>query len=341
MTARLHERFPELRETLPRLELCSLPTPVRPLSGLSARAGIEVWVKDDGASAELWGGNKPRKLEWVLADARRRRFGTVLTFGGLGTNHGLATARYARAHGLRCALALVEQPRDEHVEAQLRRLRADADAVHLTRSTRGTVLAMPWLLARHAQLRPPRPPYLLPPGGSSPVGAVGFVEAALELAAQVEAGDLPEPDEVVLALGSGGSAAGLLAGFGIAGMRTRVSAVLVNDQLRLTEATLTRLARKALALLRSRGAHLAADAPLGAGGLEVVPGFMGAGYGHATPEGGAATAAARGDELQLDPVYTAKAVAAVLAREGGTASRGDGPVLYWHTHSAVGQDGSG
>lgn len=331
MASYLHDRFPALADALPRLELCSRPTPVRPLAALSARAGAELWVKDDGASAPLWGGNKPRKLEWVLADALRRRRRWVLTFGGLATNHGLATARYARRHGLRCALALVEQPRDEHVEAQLARLRADADAIHYTRSSRRTMLLLPWLLARHAQLRPPRPPYVLPPGGSSPLGAIGFAEAALELAAQVEAGELPEPAEVVVALGSGGSAAGLLAGLGLTPLRTRVVAVLVNDQLRLDEATVTRLARRALRLLRSRGADVD-PRRLGAGGVEVVTGFMGAGYGHRTAEAEAAIAAAREDGLALDPVYTGKAMAALLAR----AEAARGPVLYWHTHSAVG-----
>lgn len=331
MTTRLHTRFPALATRLPHLELCARPTPVRPLAALSARAGAELWVKDDGESAPLWGGNKPRKLEWVLADALRRRRRTVLTFGGLATNHGLATARYARAHGLRTALALVDQPYDEHVEAQLARLRADADAVHLTGTSRRTKLALPWLVARHAQAWPPRLPYLLPPGGSSPMGAVGFVEAALELAAQVEAGELPEPAEVVLALGSGGSAAGLLAGLGLTPLRTRVVAVLVNDQMRLTEATVERLARRALRLLRSRGADVD-PRRLGAGGVGVVTGFMGEGYGHRTEEAEAAIAAAREDGLALDPVYTGKAMAALLER----AAAARGPLLYWHTHSAVG-----
>ena len=317
----LHDRFPALADRLPHLELCRRPTPVRPL----ARLGADLWVKDDSGTGELWGGNKPRKLEWLLADAQRRGHRTILTFGGLATNHGLATARYAQAHGLRCALALVEQPRDAEVEAQLARTRASGAHVHLTGTPFRTRLAAPWLLARHAQLRPPRLPYVLPAGGSSALGAVGFVEAALELAAQVEAGELPEPRAVVVALGSGRSAAGLLAGLRLAGLRTEVRAVLVNDKLRLDERALTRLANRALGLLRARGALLDGVRPAAP---VVLSEWLGGGYGHRTPEAAAAITAAREAEgLVLDPVYTGKAMAAVLAGAGGP-----GPVLFWQTH---------
>lgn len=317
----IHERFPRTRETLPRIRICDLPTPVRPAPGL----GDDVWLKDDALSADPWGGNKPRKLEWILAAAKARRFGTVVTFGGLGTNHGLATAIYARREGLECVLALADQPRDEHVERQLERLRASASRVYLTGSARRTALAVPYLALRHAQLRPPRPPYLLPPGGSSPLGAVGFVEASLELAAQVEAGELPEPRAVVVALGSGGSAAGLAAGLALAGLRTEVQAVLVNDQLRLTERSVTRLARRTLALLARRGVDVRVEPRP----VRVIEGYMGAGYGHATPEAGEAQRlAAEAEGLKLDPVYTGKTLAAVLA---GAAGRG--PLVFWNTNN--------
>jgi D-cysteine desulfhydrase len=318
----IHERFPRTRETLPRVTICDLPTPVRAAPGL----GGHVWLKDDALSADPWGGNKPRKLEWILADAKARRFGTVVTFGGLGTNHGLATAIYARREGLDCVLALADQPRDEHVERQLARLEAAASRVYLTGSTRRTMLSVPYLALRHAQARPPRPPYLVPPGGSSPLGAVGFVEAALELAAQVEAGDLPEPRAIVVALGSGGSAAGLAAGLAIAGLRTRVAAVLVNDQLDLTERSVTKLAKRTLRLLAERGADTGAVEP---NEVRVLEGHMGAGYGHPTPAAGEAIRlAASAEQLGLDPVYTGKALAALLA-----GAAGDGPLLFWNTNN--------
>ena len=318
----IHERFPRTAATLPRVPICALPTPVRAAPGL----GEDVWVKDDALSADPWGGNKPRKLEWVLAAAKAGGYGTVVTFGGIGTNHGLATATYARREGMRCVLALVEQPRTQEVERKLARLRTAATRVHLTGTARRTALAIPYLALRYAQLRPPRPPYLLPPGASSPLGAVGFVEAALELAAQVEAGELPEPAAVTVALSSGGTAAGLAAGLAIAGLGTRVDAVLVNDQLKLTEASLTRLARRTLRLLAKRGADVDG---VELNEIRVLRGFMGAGYGHATPEGGEAQRlGADAEGLALDPVYTAKALAAIRAGASGA-----GPILFWNTNN--------
>lgn len=332
----IHERYPQTRATLPRVELLQTPTPVRELKALSEHAGGQhsLWLKDDSQSGPLWGGNKPRKLEWVLGDAQARGFRTILTFGALGTNHGLATALYARRHGIRTVLALVDQPVDDHVESQLARIRASGAVVHLTKTKPRTLMALPYLLSRYAQASPPRPPYLLGPGGSSAVGTLGFVEAALELADQVERGELPEPATVVLALGSGGSAAGLLAGLRMAGLETRVRPVLVNEALDLGEKRLYALARKTLGLLGSRGADVT-GVDLRPGDLQVVDGYLGAGYGHSTPEGEEAMRLARDLEgLSLEPVYTAKALAALLPRVG-EAELGSGPVLFWNTHSAV------
>ena len=315
-----------LSSDLPRIRICNLPTPVRAAPGL----GEGVWLKDDALSAEPWGGNKPRKLEWLLADAKARGRQTVLTFGGVGTNHGLATALYARREGLDCVLALVEQPRTEEVERQLARLRAAATRVYLTGNGRRTALAVPFIASRHAQLRPPRLPYIVPPGGSSPVGAVGFVEAALELAEQVRAGELPEPEAVYIALGSGGSAAGLAAGFAIAGLRTRVNAVLVNDQLSLSHGRVMRLATRTLHLLAKRGADVG-GVEIARDALRVVEGYMGAGYGYATPAADEARShALAAESLKLEAVYTSKALAALRAETGDR-----GPVVFWNTHNAV------
>jgi D-cysteine desulfhydrase len=321
LTPHLHRRYPGLAETLPHLDLSQRPTPVRELAGLG------VWVKEDGTfGAGGWGGNKVRKLEWLIPDAKRRGRHSILTFGGLGTNWGLATALYAREHDLETALALVDQPVDDHVRAQLTRLEASGARIHRTHTKARTVAALPWLLARTA--RGGRPPYLLPAGGSSPVGALGYVEAALEIAAQVEDGALPEPAQVVVPVGTGGTAAGLALGFQLAGLRTRVVGVVVNDQLRLDLPVLVRLARRTARLLERRGARLD-QLRLEPGMLDLTRDQIGAGYGHPTEVAAEATAFAAADGLPLDPVYTAKAMAGLLAlRE---ADRLDGPVLFVHT----------
>ena len=320
-TTYLHERFPALAATLPHLALSERPTPVRELGGLG------IWVKEDGAfGAGAWGGNKVRKLEWLIPDAQRRGRRSILTFGGLGTNWGLATALYAREHGLETALALVDQPLDDHVRAQLARLEASGARIYRTHTKARTVAMLPWLLARNS--RGARPPYLLPAGGSSAVGVLGYVEAALEIAVQVEAGALPEPAHVVVAVGTGGTAAGLALGFQLAGLRSRVVGVVVNDQLRLDAPVFARLARRSAKLLERRGASLG-PLQLGPDLLDLTREQIGAGYGHRTEAATRAAARAADEDLSLDPVYTAKAMAGLLALRA-EGRLGD-PVLFLHT----------
>ncbi|MFE7776651.1 1-aminocyclopropane-1-carboxylate deaminase/D-cysteine desulfhydrase [Streptomyces sp. NPDC057445] len=325
----LHRRCPGLAASLPHLSLGERPTPVRELTGLAK--GVSLWCKDEsGFGSGGWGGNKVRKLEWILPDVRRRGAGTILTVGGIGTNWGLATALYAREQGLRTALALVDQPVDDHVREQLGRLRRSGATLHFTSTKSRTLTAAPWLFLRHANRG--RLPYFLPAGGSAPVGTVGYVEAAFELAEQIAAQELPEPSHVVTAVGSGGTAAGLALGLRLAGLeRTRVVGVVVNDTLRLDAHAVVSLARRTEDLLRERGADLP-PTRLAPGDVTMVRDWLGLGYGHATP--GALEAqrlAAAGAQLELEPVYTAKALGALLdmAADGHL---GSGPVLFLQTH---------
>jgi D-cysteine desulfhydrase len=169
---------------------------------------------------------------------------------------------------------------------------------------------------------------LLPAGGSSAVGALGYVEGALEIAAQIEEGSLPEPAHVIVPVGTGGTAAGLGLGFQIAGLRSRVVGVVVNDQLRLDAPVFARLARRTAALLERRGARLG-PLQLEPDMLDLTRDQIGAGYGHRTEAAERAAGLAAEEGLSLDPVYTAKAMAGLLAlREEGRL--GD-PVLFLHT----------
>jgi D-cysteine desulfhydrase len=321
--SRIHQLFPALQQSLPSIRLGSTPTPVRPLEGLTEGAAA-IWLKDESVFGDGgWGGNKVRKLEWLIPEAKRRGRSTILTVGGLGTNWGLACALYGREHGLKTVLALIDQPVDEHVEAQMERIRASGAEIHLTHSKARTIVTVPWLMLR---LRP----YFLPAGGSSPVGTLGAVEVGLELAAQVESGEIPEPSHVVTAVGSGGTAAGLLLGLELAGLDTRVLAVVVNDTLRLDSKALLRLSGKTAALLESRGADLNGRT-VSADRLIVVDDQIGDGYGHSTPQAQAARRiAAEEADLELEPVYTAKAMAGMLELNDGRL--GEGPVVFLNTN---------
>ena len=177
-----------LQADLERLRLGEGPTPVRELTQLGEERGsAPVWIKDDGAYSRF-GGNKARKLEWLLADARRRGKRTILTGGALGTNHGLATALFARRLGMRTVLVLVPQPETEHVRRQLERIRPSGAEIHLARGVARAYAVAASLMLRRAS-PPVNLPYFLRPGGSVPLGCVGYVEAAIELSEQVQAGD--------------------------------------------------------------------------------------------------------------------------------------------------------
>jgi 1-aminocyclopropane-1-carboxylate deaminase/D-cysteine desulfhydrase-like pyridoxal-dependent ACC family enzyme len=320
--------LPHLRD-LPRLPLTSLPTPVQPLERLGRAAGIAPpWIKRDDRSGVIYGGNKPRKLELLLGAARARQRRRVLTFGGLGTHHGLATAACGRAAGLATTLVLVPQPVTPHVQRCLRLLHALGADMHLARGAfdaarRGlALLTRAWLDGE--------PLALVPTGGTSVLGALGYLNAGLELVEQVRAGQLPEPAAVFVALGSGGTVAGLLAGLRLGGLQSRVVGVLVTDILPPSPGRLVRLARACLA-------HYAPNAGVSIRGsdLDVERRFLGSGYGAVTPE---ATAARRTLEecegIPLETTYTGKCLAALLRHASMPALRGR-PVLFWDTFSSM------
>lgn len=322
----LHQRFPELAKSLPHVRLGTSPTPVRKLEGLGI--GDRIWLKDDSRfGSGGWGGNKVRKLEWIIPDVLARKSKRIITVGGLGTNWGLATALYAGQFGIETALALIDQPVDDHVRAQLARLQRSGATLHFTRTKARTFAVAPWLMVRH--MKGGRLPYYLPPGGSSPIGALGYVEAALELAAQVDAGEIPEPAHIVAPVGSGGTVAGLLLGLRLAGLRTGVVAVVVNDTLPLGQREIQDLAGRSESLLRQRGADLG-DIDLRSAPLTVTREYLGPGYGYATAEGRAAQRVGHEFGIPLDPVYTAKAFAGLLEIDAHTRG-GDGPIVMLDT----------
>ena len=322
----LLDRLPDL--DLTHLPLGDGPSPVRRLPS-ELVGGAEVWVKDESTYGNGgWGGNKVRKLEWILPEARRRGVQTIFTVGGIGTHWGLACALYAREQGIRTVLGLIDQPVDDHVREQQLRLKASGAELAYHHTPARLRLVAPAILAR-ITLQDRRLPMFLPAGGSSPVGALGYVEAALEIAAQVRAGELPAPATVVSAAGSGGTSAGLALGLRLAGLRTRVLGVDVNDAVRLDAVAISRLANRSASLLRSRGAALDVEDILPED-LTMRDDWLGTTYGDPTPASIRAVADARADGMELEPVYTGKALAAV--RDLAARAELPGPVLWLNTH---------
>ncbi|MEO8602699.1 MAG: pyridoxal-phosphate dependent enzyme, partial [bacterium] len=294
----LVRQFPALG-ALPRHALTNLPTAVAPLERLMHGAGVgPLWIKRDDVSSPLYGGNKPRKLEWLLGAAQARGRRAVITFGGIGTHHGLATALCARDAGLRTVLVLMPQPVTAHVRQCLLLHCASGAEMHLAGSVGGIVARSLALCTR--ELLRGQAMAIIPTGGTSPLGAVGYVNAAFELAEQVRAGALPEPAAIIVPLGSGGTVAGLALGCRLAGLQTRVVGVLVTDILPPSAARLARLGRATLARLRGVDPGLP-SVSLTAVDLSVETGFLGAGYGAETEAGAAAARAiADGEGIALE-----------------------------------------
>ncbi len=325
--ALLHERFPDL--ALEHVSLGQAPTPVSRLDP-GVVPGAEVWVKDEGAYGDgPWAGNKVRKLGWILPEARRRGVRTLFTVGGIGTHWGLAAALYGREHGLRTVLGLVDQPVDDHVREQLARLEESGAEIHRRRTPGRLRLAAPWIIAR-ATWRDRRLPWYLPAGGSNEYGALAYVEVALEVADQVRAGLLPEPATLVVPVGSGGTAAGLALGLRLAGLSTRVFGVVVNDAFPLTAEVVAGLADRTADLLVRSGAPADEVPRLEPGEVTMRTDWLGATYGDPTPASTAAVADAARAGLELEPVYTGKAIAAMRDEAAGEAM--PAPILWLNTH---------
>lgn len=321
-TVPLHARFPALATSIPHLPITHGPTPVARLARLARPGGPELWIKRDDLTASPYGGNKPRKLEFLLADARRRGSTRILTVGGTGSNHCLATTLYGRRAGFDVELLLIPQPVTDHVRMSLKLYARHASALHLGRSYDEAAAVERARRAEHPSL------CYIPIGGSTPLGALGFVNAALELAAQVAGGHLPAPARVLVAAGTCGTLAGMVLGFKLAGLPTRVTGIRVVDRAVTNAGTVLALARGARELLAPHVPAAQAVA-IAESDFEIDERFFGAGYGHPTPEGLEAIRRFDAEEgLKLEPTYTGKTAAAVLdAAAGG----GRGPVLYWHT----------
>jgi D-cysteine desulfhydrase len=188
----------------------------------------------------------------------------------------------------------------------------------------------PYLAVKYAGLDRGRRPYMLPPGGSTPLGALGYVNAGLELAAQVGAGELPQPEAIILPVGTGGTAAGLALGLGLAGLRTRIVGIAITRAPTTWALTVRRLALATAGVMRRNGMP-SLEAPIA--DVSVHGRWLGGGYGRPTAQSEEASRLMAADEgVELEPTYTAKTVSGLVQMCRARELRG--PVLYWHTYDA-------
>lgn len=306
--------------SLPWLDLGGRPTPLTRHPELARRIGLgELLVKRDDRAGHPYGGSKARKLELLLGEAIRRGHRSVLTFGGVGSNHALATAVHARRLGLGCHLVLLHEPPSDHSRAHL--LAAAAVGATLHAGRRGD-RDDPRVGAR---LAPGEDPFVIPMGGTAPLGDAGYVDAAFELAAQ-----LPEPpDAIYVAVGTTGTLAGIAIGLRALGWPTRLIGVRASGRATGGRRRVAEEVERTVAMLRRRDPSFPEVRP-SRRLFELDHRAVGEGYARPTRAGARATrlSEAHGGP-PLDPTYTAKVMSALVRRAG--EHRGD-RVLFWQTY---------
>lgn len=315
-------------ERFPRIPLADYPTPLEHLPGLSAQLKREVFIKRDDAIGPALGGNKTRKLEYLLAEAKQHGARKVVTFGGLQSNHARITAAAARKLGLEPHLFYFEErPGQLSGNLSINQLldthmyffpwASGGDGTMTLETTNLLVRVLAWLrLGRH---------YFIPVGGYSWRGGLGYVRAAVEIESQVRALGI-ENAHLVLAAGTGGTLSGLLAGLTLMDSSLQLLGIDVGKLWKGFPASLAKLAGDICTRLGASYVFKPEDIPL----LEET--YARPKYGVPSESGEKAIKLlARTEGILLDPVYTGKAFAGLLdlVEKGRLGS--NEPIIFLHT----------
>lgn len=326
----LFRRYPHLAESLAVMSLGTYPTPVHPLHHLDA---VNLWIKRDDLTSPVYGGNKIRKLEFILAAACRKKARHLVTLGGIGSNHGLATAINCRQLGIRCTVLLYHQPVTQNVKLNLLLMRKFGARLIDCK----TLLRAMLTYYSISRIRYPSA-FFVYPGGSSAIGNLGYVSAAFELEDQIDRGNMPAPAVIFCPLSSGGSLAGLALGLQLAGLinirliGVRVMPSHVGPFEACTPHTVEKQIKRTYAYLRARCRELP-ELPIRQ--PEILGDYLGDGYGVPSEAGNQALRLMQETEgITLDSTYTAKTFAAVMAYCRHHRTR-EGAILYWHTYNSV------
>lgn len=329
----LFKNFPRLAGQLPHVSLGRFPTPVEKLEHAGVALGLDhLYIKRDDLSGAVYGGNKVRKLEFLLGEAIRRKTKEVITFGFAGSNHALATAFYANQLGLGSTSLLLPQPNAHYVRRNLLVSHYFKADLHFYKNWAllglGLLSQLLRKRAKHGIF-----PQVVPGGGSCPLGVCGYVNAVLELKVQIVAGQMPEPDFIYVPLGSMGTAVGLTLGLKAAGLKSRIIAVRVIEKRLANENKMARLFRNTARFLRKLDPAFP-ELLLGEGDWIIRDDCLGDGYARFTEAAVAAAFLMREKAaIILNGSYSAKAFSALLADAKKQVLKGK-TVLFWNTYNS-------
>ena len=329
----LFKSYPLIKEKLHYVSLGNFPTPIEKLGTIGKEIGLShLYIKRDDLSGAIYGGNKVRKLEFILGHAINSKAKEVLTYGYAGSNHALATAIYAQKLGLRSISMLMPQPNANYVQRNLLMSYFSNAELHQYPNKLLVALGSIHQLLRH-KLKYKRFPLLIPPGGSSIFGTVGFVNAAFELKKQIIDNMIPEPDFIYVALGTMGTAVGLILGLKAANIKSKVIPVLVVDKKMANIERMERLFYRTNFYLYSLDPSFSKfEFPKNE--IEINHDFFGEQYALFTSEGVQAVLNMEKNEgIKLEGTYTGKTFAALIndAKENDLA---DKVILFWNTYNS-------
>ncbi|MFN2302912.1 MAG: 1-aminocyclopropane-1-carboxylate deaminase/D-cysteine desulfhydrase [Anaerolineales bacterium] len=300
-----------------RLHFAHLPTRVEDLPRISATLqGPRLLVKRDDQTGLAFGGNKTRKLEYLLGDAREKGAETLITAGAVQSNHCRQTVAAATRFGFKCILVLFGDPPEPPDGNHLLHYLLGADVIYTARDKMQTVLQATFRQAEDEGQKP----YLIPYGGSNPVGVMGYITAMEELAEQGI-----DPDWIVFPTSSGGTQAGMLVGARKTGYKGKILGISVDESGEKLSAHVADLATRTAAFMGE-------DWTFNGDEVLVNDHYTGAGYGiMGEPEINAIRLFAQREALLLDPVYTGRAAAGLIDLiHQGFFDESD-KVLFWHT----------
>ena len=325
----LFKKYPNLKE-IPWMSVINSPTPIHRMEETGKLLKHkELWVKRDDLSHDVYGGNKPRKYEFVFADVLKKKKKRIFTQGAIGTNHGLATTIHAKRFGLETHLFLVEQEPSQTVLENLLCHHYFGAKLHLMKDNRQR--------ARNIKFRLmfDRNAYFVTTGASSPLGTLGFVNAAFELEEQIDEGIVPEPDALFITAGSLATCAGLLLGLELANVKTKVIGIGVTDPSWSSKEATIELASQALELMRKKDSSIPDVSKRLAERLIIDHKYFGGQYGKSTKEAVEAIEIAKNDDLKLEHVYTGKTLAGLIDYIGNSKIQKEDVILFWNTKSSA------
>lgn len=274
----LFEEFPTLARSVPWRPLAHVPTAVERCSAIVEYLGRDdVWMKRDDLVSPLYGGNKVRRYEFVLADVEARGARRIVTTGGLASTQVTATALFARALGMEVRAVLFDQPVTSFARrAVLADVSAGAELIY-----GGNYVTTAYRTLRALRREPGN--YLILPGAAEALSNLGYVDAMLELAAQVRAGEMPRPDAIVVPTGTSGTLAALAIGAAYLGWPTEIVGVRITARIACNRLTISAIAHNTLRFLAAREPRFR-NIELRSLRYSLHHDAIGKGYGHPTPE---------------------------------------------------------